>query len=627
MFEPHDANMHLTRMYLSSAAAAGLKTVDAMALVERYSFLLQLISQDDLTACLHDISENEKYLKARPDELLYDLKKSNVLKQQSDDARIALLAPFDRNLETIIGKLPLDFFAKGTMSDPGWSLFIGRFFDSRSDRLIAHAAALSTLRERVGAEADEDVQEGIAAYFAQQASTFGWEAEESRNPAEGVPTIRCSTKIPEVVTPVDMTVYIVAAEAQLEACKNVASLDASRDVAILYLGDNSEPLDNLHVEGRSVIRLSVGLMLTVASSQSPQARFREEILRQANLELISPYHSQGATATGMFYGRTTELAVLKNRKGSFALYGPRRIGKTSLAHRVKYLAENETPIRELARYMDCALFRSSADGLLNVAYQFGFDWSAERTMVQFVHAATQFRDQSIPDGQLLIILDEIDVAMEDEEILSEFFWALRTLVNQGVARVIMCGYRRLQKASQDLDHPLHNMVHFMPIGSLDDTAASDLIRKPLTALGLEFEGGDSLIKQVLTRTSTHPGAIQFFCHEILRLLNKTRERLIKQEHVTTVEESKEFEDYILAAVKLLPERDRKLLRSHTTREASTLYQIRRNCADVLDDDEVDAAVESLLDYMILFEVSKKPQRVVYAQPVIPTLIRRNKSLV
>lgn len=627
MLERH-IQIYFVKMYLNAASVHHLESVDATALRERYQFLRNLVGPEDLDECLTEVARTEDYLTSK-DGLVYALERTKSLQQQNDDARLALRGPIDRYQDAILNSLPLDFVAANKKSDPGWDLLKVRFFGNRAVLLVEQADALRTLREHFGnASSKQSVKEAIETYFQQSEAVFGWQIQKYEDsPGFPTPTVHCTVKIPELAKPVELTVYTVASDKELELFRSVASLDASRDVAVLYLRDDSAPLVNLHVEGRSIIRLPIGMMLTVASSRSAPDRFREEILKQANLELISPYRSRGAIHSNMFYGRVTELALLINQKdGCSALYGPRRIGKTSLVHRVKYLAEHENPARDIPRYLDCALYMTSGDGLEEIANEFGFDWAKEQSYVRFVRSAKRFRDEHIPEGKLLIILDEIDGVLKKGDSLADFFQVLRRMENEKFARVIICGYRRLRDLSQDLEHPLYNMFHFMTLDCLSDAAASQLIRTPLTSLGVGFDGKtDSIIRQILTRTSSHPGAIQFFCHELLRRLNKSGKRTITAIDVDAVDESKAFEDYVLAGLRKIPMRDKKLLRCHTTRDQATLNQIALNCDGVLDREEVNAAVASLVDYMILLEAVSGSQTLYrYAQPVIAKLIRRHK---
>jgi hypothetical protein len=85
--------------------------------------------------------------------------------------------------------------------------------------------------------------------------------------------------------------------------------------------------------------------------------WRRLLLQYGNAEQLSPYRINITAGGKMFFGRRAELSKLSRSHGCALIYGPRRIGKTSVALRLS------SYIREDKRYQlklgDFPIFRSS----------------------------------------------------------------------------------------------------------------------------------------------------------------------------------------------------------------------------------------------------------------------------
>lgn len=63
--------------------------------------------------------------------------------------------------------------------------------------------------------------------------------------------------------------------------------------------------------------------------------FCHRVARRISVQALQPYQTQGKVRPRMFYGRQTEIKKLKNNlSSSFAVYGGRLIGKSSLLHQI-----------------------------------------------------------------------------------------------------------------------------------------------------------------------------------------------------------------------------------------------------------------------------------------------------
>jgi hypothetical protein len=78
------------------------------------------------------------------------------------------------------------------------------------------------------------------------------------------------------------------------------------------------------------------------------------VIRQLSLTFLSPFTLSGPVPFNRFFGRESELRQIIDGIGStsFALVGGRRIGKSSILHR---LHEYELPLKDFySLYLDCS---------------------------------------------------------------------------------------------------------------------------------------------------------------------------------------------------------------------------------------------------------------------------------
>ncbi|MBI2478318.1 MAG: ATP-binding protein [Planctomycetia bacterium] len=529
----------------------------------------------------------------------------------------------DRQLDEIIGGLTLGFLRAGLKRDPGWRIFKDRLFDNTRVTFEAQAAALDKLHTECSVGTLDE-------YLKQAGEFFGWSVTESFNVKDmRMPAARCKMNLYPRTDRFDMTLYVVSRIEELDACAADAPHDSAKHIAVLFLPDSVSQLSAFHIIGRRIIRLPVGLMLAVAASRKPKKRFADEILKQGDLELLSPYQPEGTTPRGMFHGRITELEMLRIRDTtSFAIYGPRRIGKTSLVLQARALIDEQQRSPRLTGFVDVAIARTADDCLRLIANEFNLDWSPGQSLLEFQEAAGRAKASLNANMPFVLIIDEIDRVIAKVPDSEEFFGVLRALHNNRIMRTIVCGFRTLRRAAT-LDSPLFNWFQRIELGNLDDAAARELVKGPMTNLGVSFDpaAADTIPKAVIGRASTHPGTVQFFCHELLKLLNKTSERTITKDHVEEVAKSRPLADYVLAGLRELGECETNVLLNHSVTGEAPLSQIVRNCAHVMTRAEVEEAVDSLVDYLILAEVpDSHPKRYRYTQPLIPVLLKRRATV-
>lgn len=619
MFD-EQTRMHLVTLYIQAAAKARLKRVDAARLQAKYAFLRHLLRKREVSDCLTRLAETGSFLEPASEDGWYRIRPSDGdLDDRSSAAKDAILVKIHNYREAVLQRLSIALLEEPPQGDPVWLLFKDRLFAAQLQRLTQLAKDLGVLRTSPTLEITQQ-------FFETSISWLGLEVEQYVDvPNLPLPAVEAHLDIPALATPLLAMIYLVSSEDQLEYVELAARRIAERHVFVFYLSDDPAPLDQLHVSGHKIVRVALGLLFLVAASKERRKQFAAETLKQADLVILSPYKTQGAVSHKMFFGRETELAMLTNKTdSSFAIYGPRRIGKTSLGHELKFILEAQQERGEEPVYCDCSVLDTFEDVCYKLARLLRASWNRGQPRAEFLEAIHEAREERIPRGKFVLILDEVDsLISKDHKAHADFFWTIRTLTNDKVARIIVCGYEKLRLASRDLRHPAYNMFDDIHLDNLARDDAEQLIVSPLAGLGISFHRSRaSIVGQILNRTSTHPGTIQFFCGQLLRLLNEREDKTITREDIGSVEESNEFVGYVLDGVKDLPESHRKLISAHTAVGFVTISNIASNCQGILEQDEVKKVVDDLLRLMILREDPEARTYLCYAQPAIPRVVKR-----
>jgi len=233
----------------------------------------------------------------------------------------------------------------------------------------------------------------------------------------------------------------------------------------------------------------------------------------------------------MFYGRQDEIKRLKsNLSNSFAIYGGRLIGKSSLLHQIGQEFERD----ESGIYRVCSItaqgFKSPVEACRAILKKLGVPTASHRSVLTFErlmrdHLATLTR-------RVLILVDEVDdlIAL-DEEKNYQMFEAFHNLNNDfgERCRFVFAGYRDLARQCMDSTSRFRNFAEPIRLGNLDPTNARRLIEEPMCEeLGFRFES-DDLVDMILEITARHPNYIQVFCKELTEYLERQHRRRIRED--------------------------------------------------------------------------------------------------
>lgn len=303
---------------------------------------------------------------------------------------------------------------------------------------------------------------------------------------------------------------------------------AGATLAVLITGDASDwraRADASTVQtstATSVVVVDQDDLLQIVGSVRPRDALVQRVLEQADLTKASPFKSAGATPPEMFFGRQQEAADLMGilSSSSAAVIGGRRIGKTSLLHRVTDTLATEGWLPFYADLQQAGDWRTFAEHV-NLKWQ--------------VEAAHDFSPGAVSDlveqlrergtGRLVLILDEIDNLLRwdqdhDDSYVSEaFFRACRALSQEGAAQFVFSGERTIAERLWDPASPHWNFCRPLMLRQLPSKAAGDLLHRPLASLGVELSDPDLSLGIVWDRSAGHPQIIQKLGEDVVALLN------------------------------------------------------------------------------------------------------------
>jgi len=276
-------------------------------------------------------------------------------------------------------------------------------------------------------------------------------------------------------------------------------------------------------------------IVRILAAEDPLRQLQIFILSQIDIERVSPYSpSVGRTPDRVFVGREFEIRAVAETciNGSSAVIGGRRIGKTSLLHR---LHRHYLPLIGLySVYYDCAAAQNYDYQRFMSLHLAERDWSPEmpadapRTFGQLL----EFRRTGRP---IIVLLDEADRLVTNDRTETELLWplfnTLRVASNAGSIQFVFGGERALRSAVLDSTSPLFNFVNVHFLGPLTKPAVEQLVLGPMRKLEIRFVQESEITNRIFDFTSGHPNVIQYFCARLIERLNRLGKRQLDLDDV------------------------------------------------------------------------------------------------
>ena len=222
----------------------------------------------------------------------------------------------------------------------------------------------------------------------------------------------------------------------------------------------------------------------IALANDPAKVFYRIVRQQSNDDLIQPYNHFGATKKTMFFGRQKELARIKlNPNKSFAIFGGRRVGKTSLLTRIaddlSQDTSNKVVFFSAQGITDIGDFSSR---LLNGLA--GSKLNPNVMMRRF--DLEQFRNDLkneilLSSKRVDILVDEVDELVTIDRKRGEPMLTLLRSINEELSdrcRFIFAGFRRLYDRVITYYSPGMNFLIPIHLSVLDEGSLVSLWRFP-----------------------------------------------------------------------------------------------------------------------------------------------------
>ena len=314
------------------------------------------------------------------------------------------------------------------------------------------------------------------------------------------------------------------------------SLD-TKPVIIFFLGRLSERrrhdlATQARERGSALVVLDEILLAFLARFDDSRLHgFLRCSLPYASLNPYTPFQA-GNVPPEMYYGRDRMVRQLQD-EGTGIVFGGRQLGKSALLRQVE--REFHQPARhQYAWVEDIKLVGDPNTGelpsslwiKLREAFKKHQLIKANVTANQpenIIKRIQNSMDES-PRRRVLVLFDEADHFLDaDARNSFQVVDRLRALIQETRQRfrVVFTGLHDVQRFNNIVNQPLAHFGQNLLVGPLEPGPARQLVREPLETLGYRFVDETTVLK-VLSYTNYHPGLIQYFCHELLSLLQGRR---------------------------------------------------------------------------------------------------------
>ena len=282
------------------------------------------------------------------------------------------------------------------------------------------------------------------------------------------------------------------------------------------------------------------ICLTLNINQTAVSRLRPLLLNSLDIRDLAIFQVNQACHpdTSIFVGRTYLVKRVVNSHINYAIYGGRRIGKTSILHAIRDSLDSQGVLTILYSFegkdaSDAGTVRNFAE-LLNLE-------DINESVDKF-NLSLQKKLNNDPELRVVFLLDEIDRYIVANPDRHQFIECIRDISDQngGRFRVIMAGFMDFfhclnghgpYSPSSD---PWRRMVDDGPLGNLRASSAEKIVREGfMNILGWEFEH-PMIPERIVLKTGGHPSFVQYFCKKIQELVGKRKGRIVNLADIEAV---------------------------------------------------------------------------------------------
>jgi len=299
------------------------------------------------------------------------------------------------------------------------------------------------------------------------------------------------------------------------------------------------------------------IILAEADQKKPLDRLRSMMLVSRGAENVDVFkiNQLVESRTSIFIGREELVNRITSSGDNYAVYGGRRIGKSSVLKAVedKLRSRNlSTCFYSLEGEGDCS------DDAVAIRIANRMKLNGPIAGVSDFKLAVQDLMEQDPDRQIHLLIDEIDkyIAMNRERNL--FVETLRALSElfPGRFRVVMSGFMEFRDCLKGrgpytpTSDPWPRMLNDIgPLRNLHATSAEGIVKEGfLKILGWRFENR-AIPQRIVERTGGHPAFVQKFCKDLQALVAKRGDRIIRVDDIGNVFKNEHPEESFVAYVR------------------------------------------------------------------------------
>lgn len=305
--------------------------------------------------------------------------------------------------------------------------------------------------------------------------------------------------------------------------------DTLTKLSIFFYFNKSEMVENIVKETcLNLIAINKDDLKKIIFSSNPRDNFRKIILSRLSLQKVSPYKTAGP-AKVIFYGRIDIInQITRSYDTSYAIVGARKIGKTSLLHKIVDIPTPNTIYISMDLDLDFSSVKSYNPFLKRLQVEIekvfelkgGFGSIFIGSGISRLPKIIQQLSNSNKDKKIVFIFDEIDGLIEfDKKNEFKLMRIFRTASQKNHCQFIFSGFKELYHQRRDIENPAYNFYEEIRLKPLDKEAALALITKPMESIGVHYENED-IRELILEYTACHPILLQFFCKKLVEMIDK-----------------------------------------------------------------------------------------------------------
>ena len=287
----------------------------------------------------------------------------------------------------------------------------------------------------------------------------------------------------------------------------------------------------------------ISLVLSEKRDQIPLGRMRSLMLNSRGAENVDVFKVNQLVRerNAIFVGRENLMRRISGSGDSYAIYGGRRIGKSSMLAAIQDQLAARDGIDAL--YFSFEGENDCSDDAIagTVAKQLGLGDTIENPS-EFKVAVQSHLSQH-PDARLVLLLDEIDKYIIHNPERHLFIEALRSLteIHGGRFRAIVAGFMELYDCMQGrgpysaTSDPWRRMFNDLgPLTNLKAMSAEKIVQEGfLNILGWEFEER-AIPRLIVERTGGHPAFVQFYCLRLQSIVGQRGDNVIREDDIEAV---------------------------------------------------------------------------------------------